>query len=116
MTSWRSPRRLLISVALVVGLLPVAACGGGSGSSTSTAPGAVKVKDNVFAPTNTEVHAGDTVTWTWTGAADHNVTGPGFTSPTQGKGKTFSHTFTATGTVNYVCTIHQGMKGTIKVS
>ena len=47
-------------------------------------------------------------------AADVTVTVDQIESA-QGKGTTFQHTFTATGDVNYVCTIHQGMKGVIKV-
>jgi plastocyanin len=117
MTNRRPPRLIVASVAFVALFLPLAACGGGGsgGGSTNADPGAVAVKDNLFTPATTTVHAGDTVTWSFTGSADHNVTGPGFNSPTQGKGTTYQHTFTDVGDVSYVCTLHQGMKGTIKV-
>lgn len=117
MTSRRPPRLLVASVAFLALMLPLAACGGGSdGGSTTAEPGVVTVNDNYFTPATITVHAGDTVTWKWAGAADHNVTGPGFNSPSQGKGSTFQHTFTDVGTVNYVCTLHQGMKGAVKVT
>ncbi len=116
MTSRRPPRLLLLAATVLAGVLPLAACGGGGSSPSSAQPGAVQVNDNYFTPGTIEIHTGDTVTWTWTGAADHNVTGPGFNSVTQGKGTTYQHTFTTAGTINYVCTIHSGMKGVIKVS
>ncbi len=117
MTNWRPPRLLVASVAFLTLLLPLAGCGGSSGGgSTDATPGVVTVNDNYFTPGTITVHAGDTVTWKWAGAVDHNVVGPGFTSPTQGKGTTYEHTFTAVGNVNYVCTLHQGMKGTVKVT
>jgi plastocyanin len=116
MTNRRPPRLLVASVASLALLLPLAACGGGgSGGSPSAEPGTVTVNDNYFTPGTTTVHAGDTVTWKWAGAAEHNVTGPNISSPIQGKGATFQHTFTEVGDVNYICTLHQGMKGTIKV-
>ena len=54
-------------------------------------------------------------TWTFKGKAAHNVTGPGFKSKTNKSG-TFTYTFNTAGDVGYVCTVHPGMKGTIKVS
>ena len=109
----RSPQRIL---ALLVALpaLFLVGCGSSSGGS-KTAAGHVDVIDNAFSPKTIEVSVGDTVTWDWKGSAVHNVTGPGFNSPTQGKGKTFTHTFNTAGSFTYNCTIHTGMKATVKV-
>jgi plastocyanin len=111
----RTPPRFL-TVALLV-LLPLAgvACGSSSGGGGGASPGHVNVVDNRFDPGTIEVAIGDTVTWEFKGAVKHNVTGPGFNSPTQKSGM-YEHTFNSAGTFKYVCTIHAGMKGTVKVS
>jgi plastocyanin len=110
-----SPQRLVpIAVASLVLLLP--ACGGSSGGGSSAKPGHVDVKDDFFSPSTIDVAVGDTVTWDFTGNATHNVTGPGFDSGNLSKGKTFTHTFNKADTYSYVCTIHTGMTGKVKVS
>ena len=73
-------------------------------------------------PTSVTVKAGGTVKWTNNESVPHDVTkedGPGadFSS---GKGNmmqgdTYKQTFKEAGTVNYVCTIHPNMKGTVEV-
>lgn len=113
----RPPRRIIAVPFAVASLgLALASCGSSSPSSGTAAKGHVDVIDNNFKPGTIEVSVGDTVTWDWKGNAVHNVTGPGFNSPTQGKGKSFTHTFNSAGSFTYVCTIHTGMKGTVKVS
>lgn len=75
----------------------------------------VDVGDNFFNPTSVSIAQGGDVTWTWTGAATHNVTfTSGSNSATQTSG-TFSRTFPDTGSFNYQCTIHSGMTGTVVV-
>ena len=81
----------------------------------------ITLNDNFFSPTPDTVAAG-TVTFSWAGANNHNVTwvsGPG-TLPTNSTTKT-SGTYTPTlqaGTYTYHCTIHaaQGMSGTLVVT
>lgn len=89
--------------------------GTGTGGSTSSS---ISVVDNSFDPAATTVTAGTTVTWTWNGSAQHNVTfddGSGLKSATQNSG-TYSRTFASAGTYSYHCTIHgAGMSGTITV-
>lgn len=76
-----------------------------------------------FVPPDTTVAVGDTVTWTNNEAVGHDVTkeggpGPDFSSGEPGgmqEGDTFEHTFEAAGTVDYVCTVHPGMTGTVVV-
>ena len=75
---------------------------------------AVSVIDNAFDPASATIAVGGTVTWTWNGAVDHNVTFSSASSPTQSTG-TYARTFTATGTFPYQCTIHAGMNGSITV-
>ena len=82
----------------------------------------VEVDDNYFVrdsgtPTVT-VKKNTTVRWKWEGKNPHNVTvtsGPvKFHSSTKTSG-TFSKKVTRTGTYRIVCTIHNGMKMTLKV-
>ncbi|PYO97136.1 MAG: hypothetical protein DMD60_08030 [Gemmatimonadetes bacterium] len=92
-------------------------------SATAAAPptsAAVDVKDNFFSPQNAAIKTGGTVTWTWGGAAAHNVTYTGGPTPHPADGPNqitgmFSSTITAVGTYDYHCTNHAGMSGTITV-
>ena len=82
----------------------------------------VKIGDNFFVRSSNNatvsVKRGTTVVWRWTGTAPHNVTvqsGPKkFHSRTQSRG-TFKATPHTKGTYKIVCTIHPGMKMTLKV-
>ena len=89
----------------------------------------------IFVPATVNIAAGDTVTWTNSGAITHTVTfDPGkaatasdvvlpsgaspFDSGDMEEDATFSHTFTVKGTYKYVCKYHEmmGMVGTVVVS
>ena len=94
-----------------------------SASAPGTAVG-VTVSDFAFAPRDTAVQTGGTVTWTWnSGTTQHNVTYTGgptplpSNSPTQdASGPTFSTTFATVGTYTYHCTIHPTtMSGSVTV-
>ncbi|HEU4976931.1 MAG TPA: plastocyanin/azurin family copper-binding protein [Baekduia sp.] len=78
----------------------------------------ITVKDNSFGPKSATVRKGTTVKWVWRGKAPHNVhvtKGPAkFSSPTKVKGS-FSKKLTRSGTYKIVCTIHPGMKLTLRV-
>jgi plastocyanin len=77
---------------------------------------AVTLNDSQFTPADLTVEAGTEVTWIWDdGSRSHDVVGDGFASDTQTEG-TFTHTFTEPGTYEYVCTLHQGMEGTVTVT
>lgn len=102
-----------------------------SGSRTAfAATQNVSVQDFQFVDatsmnSTTTITAGDTVHWTWTGAAPHSVTADGgaFDEPA-GSSKTtgtFDMTFNTPGTYRYYCRIHGGaggvgMSGTIVVN
>lgn len=72
----------------------------------------------LFGPAKVFVNAGDKVTWTNDSDAPHTVTsnsGTELASSNLNAGATFSHTFAATGTFAYHCSIHTYMKGTVIV-
>jgi plastocyanin len=129
---------LLACTALAV---VVAGCGGGDdndssgGSSSDTketpAPKAddtgetnaggpqVIMKDIKFNPASLKAKPGQTVTWTNDDSVGHDVTADGFDSGGAGNiepGKTFTHKFPKAGTYKYVCSVHPGMEGTVKVT
>jgi plastocyanin len=68
-----------------------------------------------FAPKSLAVEKGDTVHWSWSSNAPHNVTFTkiGAHSPT-GASVKYSHRFKKAGTYRYHCTIH-GFRGKIVV-
>ena len=71
-----------------------------------------------FGPAKVFVNAGHKVTWTNDSDAPHTVTsnsGTELASSNLNAGATFSHTFAATGTFAYHCSIHTYMKGTVVV-
>jgi plastocyanin len=108
----------LLLACLALGLV-VAGCGdddddggGGGGGANVTMEGIA------FNPAEITIKAGDTVTWTNEDSAGHDVTGDAFKSGAAGgigNGDTFEHTFDEAGTFDYVCTVHPGMEGTVKV-
>jgi hypothetical protein len=82
---------------------------------------AVSVLDSRFQPEQAAIGAGITVTWTWGGALQHNVTfEDGQGSSTTKMSGTHDRAFPGTGTFRYRCTIHStsftsGMVGAIVV-
>jgi plastocyanin len=96
--------------------LAASACASDDPVDRSASPGGatIGVSDYQFEPADTTVQVGDTVTWVWDGAAQHNVVGDEFQSADQSSG-TFEHTFERPGTYGYACTIHPGMEGSVTV-
>jgi plastocyanin len=118
-------RRLAIPLTLLAVL--VAACGGdddggGGGASSEACPsGSVEIKmvDIKFDPEDATAQAGQEICWVNEDSIDHNAvaeSGATFESELFGKGQTFTATVDEPGTVEYVCTIHPGMTGTIEVT
>jgi plastocyanin len=87
--------------------------------SGGTGPGTqVSMKDIKFNPGTVTIKPGGKVTWTNDDSVGHDVTADDFESGSPGGiegGSTFSHTFKKAGTYDYVCSVHPGMKGTVKV-
>lgn len=109
--------KFLPTIALVMALA-LAACdntGGDLSAEQAVATTEVSVVDNEFEPSVIEISAGDTVRWTWSGSAPHDVDGEGFKSEVQDTG-TFQHTFETAGEYQYVCNIHSGMTGLVVVT
>lgn len=79
---------------------------------------AVVIVDFAFDPVRIEIAAGETVTWTNTGAERHTVTADDstFTSGDLAPGERFSQTFAAAGSYTYRCRIHPSMTGTVVVN
>jgi plastocyanin len=106
----------LATVGALVGLLIVI----GSVAAASSAGVRIGETNNRyhFSPTTTYVSVGGKVTWTNGSDAPHTVTsdsGSELASATLNAGKTFSHTFAATGTFTYHCSIHTYMVGKVVV-
>ncbi len=110
-------------------VLALSACGGddaqeaGSapdGAVTGTATDKVDVKDFTYKPDPITVKAGTTVTWTFSDDVNHNVEASGSSeltkSPDLKSGATYTFTFTKAGTVEYRCSIHNSMTGTVIVT
>jgi nitrite reductase (NO-forming) len=110
----------------------VAPAAGGAGStSASIVSGASSQTTTAFSPNPLNVKVGDTVTWTNDDSQPHTITsGKGSSDAEKGKvfdsspnlnpllapKATFSHKFTAAGTVEYFCQLHPNMVGTVNVS
>ena len=97
---------------------PSTSAASGSGSTSS---GTVKIsmKNIAFDPNNVTVKVGQKVVWTNNDSVPHNVTaqsGASFQSKTFGQNGTYSFTPKKAGTIQYVCTIHPGMTGTLTVT
>ena len=126
--------RRLVPICLAAIAALAAGCGGGGGGS-SGAPAAsapatsgsgdvvtVDMKNIQFNPKTVTVSKGATVEWKNSDSVNHDVTkdsGPGqdFKSGTGdiGSGGTYEVSFDQAGTVEYECTVHPGMTGTVVV-
>ena|SRR6185312_6293608 len=103
---------------------PSAGVGAPSVRMSATAPAGpvsgnqVNIDDFAFVPLTLTVAVGTTVTWTNHDEEPHTVAASdgSFHSPGMGTGATFSHTFSAPGKFDYVCSIHPMMHGTVVVT
>jgi plastocyanin len=112
--------------ALVLALaLAIAACGGDDGGEQPAASGecaggavVIRMVDIKFDPEDATARAGQEICWTNEDEIEHNAvaeSGADFKSELYGKGETFTRTVEEPGRVEYVCTVHPGMTGTIDV-
>jgi plastocyanin len=110
-------RKLL--VVAVLAAFPASLLAAGPASSARKT---VEVDDNYFvregAPPTVRVRRGDTVVWVWEGRNPHNVTvtrGPvKFSSATKRSGR-YRKRMRQRGSYRIVCTIHAGMRMTLRV-
>jgi plastocyanin len=127
--------RRSIALLLAAAALVAAGCGSNNSSSTSTGSSApastggsesggarggvtVDMKNIQFDPKSITVKKGQTIKWVNLDTVDHDVvanSGASFKSDQFGKGGTFEFTPKKAGKIDYVCTLHPGMTGTITV-
>lgn len=116
-------RSLLLATCLVLALA-LTACGsdegggGGAAEKTPVGPNTVVIKDIKFDPTELKVKVGDTVTWVNQEEVEHNAVDEKtrkFKSEDFGLDGTYEYKTTEAGTIEYVCTLHPGMDGTLVV-
>ncbi len=114
--------RRLLPLALVI--LGLAACGGDDGgaeegaTSEACPSGSVEIKmvDIKFDPEDATADAGQEICWVNEDTIEHNAVdeqGGAFKSELFGKGQTFTTTVDEPGKIDYVCTVHPGMTGTL---
>lgn len=101
-------------VALVVTVLPMTLA---ATTPARAATHAVEIADFAFAPATLTITVGDTVTWTNRDAVAHTATSTTgvFDSRDLEQGESYSVTFTAPGTYDYLCTPHPSMTGRVVV-
>ena len=85
----------------------------------SPGPANVTIKLFQYQPGRIQVKAGTTVTWVNEDEIFHTVTSEkknsSFDGPLDGKGKSFSFTFSQPGIYTYYCDRHEHMRGEIEV-
>ena len=83
----------------------------------AAASASVTISDFKFTPDTVTVNEGDTVTWTNDDPDVHTATAEdgSFDTGSLRKGESGSATFTSAGTINYICSPHPFMKGTVVV-
>jgi plastocyanin len=115
----------LLSVSRLVLVLCAAAAltiGALAGTAGARGGATVKLGDDFFKPTEKTVSKGTKVKFKWVGTDKHNIvkkSGPGSAIDSgvqQGSGVLYTHKFKKKGTYKLICTIHDGMKMTLKVN
>jgi len=125
---------VIVTAAVLLGSLPLAAHNGhdhGQKNNTAStaregiplaqsgARSSVAIKLFQYQPGRLQVAPGTTVTWVNEDDVFHSVTAdkgdPGFEAPLDGKGKSFSFTFSQPGIYAYHCERHEHMRGEIDV-
>jgi plastocyanin len=118
------PRSMRALLALLLGLVVLAGCGGDDdsgdpGSASACASDAVTIRmvDTQFDPEKVSVKAGQQVCWVNEDSIQHNAVAENdaFKSDLFNKGETFTATVDQPGTIKYVCTVHPGMTGELDV-
>lgn len=104
------PRRVAVAIATLA-----LACGA---AVAAAAPGRVEIamRGNSFGPRRLEIALGDTVVWVNRDIVRHDAVKAGlFDSGELRGGESFQWIPADTGVVEYRCTIHQRMRGQIRV-
>jgi plastocyanin len=112
----RTVPRLAAVLAIMVPALMFAA----PGMPQAHAAGhAITMANYAFSPASETITVGDSVTWTNTDQAPHNITTTSaptsIQSPTLTTGQSWSYTFATPGSYSYICSIHPDMRATLVV-
>jgi plastocyanin len=118
--------RSLLLPATLLTVIALAGCGGdsdeaapGAGGDEAAPPkGTVFMQDIQFKPKSITVKVGDTVTWVNRESIEHDVVAesePKLKSELFGEGGKYQYEATKAGTIDYVCTVHPGMDGTLVI-
>jgi len=105
------------------GGLPAAPSGGSSSGDSATAPTppgsksyTINMSGDAFDPQTLNARVGDKITWVNKDPVPHNVTGGPLDSGTMMPNATYTTVLTEQGTIQYQCTFHPGMTGTLQVA
>jgi plastocyanin len=108
---------------LPIALVVLVGCGGGDAASPTTtggnaAVGQIEMANFAFTPATITIPVGTSVTWTNTDSVQHTTTSVDdlWKSGNLAKDASFSFTFDTPGTYEFMCSIHNSMKGTITVT
>lgn len=114
-----------LALAALLLALTIAACGGDDGGDQPAASGecsgdavVIRMADIKFDPQEATARAGQEICWPNEDEVEHDVvaeSGATFKSKLYGKGETFTTTVEEPGRVEYICTVHPGMTGSIDV-
>lgn len=118
-TSRRRLQRGISPLAPIAAVLILAACGGGH-RAAARAPDptthTVTVEAMRFSPERLTVKPGDIVVWINKDLVPHTATAKGgFDSGNVDPGRQWRWTVKGDGRIDYVCTYHPGMKGSLAV-
>jgi len=109
------------AASLLVLAATLMSCGSDDDTGTNPVPGGPSVSANAsnqFVPGTLDVAVGATVTWVF-GAVSHDVQFSQVAGAPSNIGITdnanVTRTFNTAGTFPYICTLHSGMTGTIRV-
>ena len=87
-----------------------------AGPASGAVDGAVSFAGFAFNPNTIDITTGDAVVWTNNDSSSHNIVAASFASPTElFPGQTFRRVFDTDGDYSYECTLHNGMRGTVRV-
>ena len=106
--------RQLTAVLLTAVALGASACG-----TDANARRQIRMQDLQFSPRNATVTVGQRIEWHNDETAPHNViatTGAAFRSQTITRDGTFTFTARRPGSIKYLCSLHPGMSGTLRVT
>lgn len=103
----------------------LAACGGSDADSSATdgstpepaptGPPVIGAKGTQWKPANVVAKVGQEVTWDVEKGLIHDLTGEDGVKHEAADEFVYTHTYDEPGTYDFVCTLHQGMNGSVKV-